>query len=316
MGKFASQRIKGIKSTMEACIFIDWGTTNARSYLIEDGGAIRNCRHTDLGILNVRVQGFPRALQELTADWLDADGNRLPVFMSGMIGSRQGWAEAPYAHCPATPADLAASVMAVPDIENVWIVPGVCLPPDGPRRDVMRGEEVQIFGALEITGRETATLCLPGTHSKWARAEGGKLVDFATAMTGEVFQVMRMHSILGKLMSDGTVHQSKAFARGLDASGTDGGLLNHLFRVRADGLFGITADDEQASYLSGMLIGHEIRDLADTYPADSDDVLLVGSSSLAKIYEEAFSHLEVPFQTIDSEKATINGLTSIWNSRH
>lgn len=315
MDKFTSQRTRGIKSTMEACIFIDWGTTNARSYWIESGGAIRESRHSDLGILSVGERGFPSALQELTTDWLDTDGNRPPVLMSGMIGSRQGWAEAPYAHCPATPADLAASVMAVPDIENVWIVPGVCLPPDGPRRDVMRGEEVQIFGALEITGRETATLCLPGTHSKWARAENGKLTAFATAMTGEVFEVMRVHSILGALMSDDTAHQSEAFARGLDASGTDGGLLNHLFRVRADGLFGITTDDAQASYLSGTLIGHEIRDLSDTYPADGDGVLLVGSSGLAKIYEEAFTHLRVPFQTIDGEKATIKGLTSIWTSR-
>lgn len=315
MGKLATKRIRGNKTTMEACIFIDWGTTNARSYWIESGGAIRESRHTDLGILNVGDHGFLGALQELTVGWLNADGNRPPVLMSGMIGSRQGWAEAPYAHCPAAPTDLADSVMAVPDIENVWIVPGVCLEPDGERRDVMRGEEVQIFGALEITGRETATLCLPGTHSKWARAEGGKLKDFATAMTGEVFQVMRTHSILGALMSDDTAHHSDAFVHGIDASGTDGGLLNHLFRVRADGLFGITANDAQASYLSGLLIGHEIRDLADTYRADGGGVLLVGSSGLAKIYEEALTHLGVPFQTIDGEKATIKGLTSIWTAR-
>ncbi len=299
---------------MEECIFIDWGTTNARSHWIAKNGAVRASRQSHLGIRNTGDLGFVGAFNTLVADWVDSSGKRPPVLMSGMIGSRQGWIEAPYAHCPVAIDDLAARIIPVPDVPNAWIVPGVCLPPDGPNRDVMRGEEVQIFGTLELTGLETATLCLPGTHSKWARVEDGKLTDFATAMTGEVYQVMRSHSILGALIRNDTEHHAEAFARGLNASGLRGGLLNHLFSVRADGLFGVTPEDQQASYLSGLLIGHEIRALVDTYPADGDGVLLVASTGLANAYGAALKLIEIPFQTIDGEKASIKGLQSIWST--
>ena len=299
---------------MEDCIFIDWGTTNARSYWVDGDGGVRDSRQSDLGILNLGDLGVTGAFDVLTSGWIDAKGARPPVLMSGMIGSRQGWTEAAYAPCPAALTDLAAKVMAVPEVDDVWIVPGVCLSPDGPRRDVIRGEEVQIFGALEVTGRASTTLCLPGTHSKWARVEDARLVDFATAMTGEVFHVMRAHSILGALLSADADHDAGAFAKGLGISATEGGLLNHLFSVRAEGLFGVMAQGELSSYLSGLLLGHEIRDMAAAYPADGAGVLLVGSSGLVAIYGEAFEFLGIPFQTLDGEKATISGLISLWSS--
>ena len=256
--------------------------------MVDCQGTVLEMRQDNHGILNIENDAFAAALYPFIAGWRNEENDRLPVLMSGMIGSRQGWIEAPYVSSPASPADLAASVIAVPDTENVWIVPGVCLDPEGERRDVIRGEEVQVIGALDQTGRTSAVLCLPGTHSKWVHAGDGYLLDFATAMTGEVFKVMCEYSILGTLMRHGADHDAEAFVYGLDAAAEPGGLLNHMFRLRADGLFGVTSEDQQASYLSGLLI---------------------------KTYSEALGHMDIPFQTINGHDAAVRGLNAVWASR-
>ena len=180
--------------------------------MVDCRGTVLETRQDNQGILNIENDAFAATLYPFIVGWRNEENDRPPVLMSGMIGSRQGWIEAPYVSSPASPADLAASVMAVPDTENVWIVPGVCLDPEGERRDVIRGEEVQVIGALDQTGRSSAVLCLPGTHSKWVHARDGYLLDFATAMTGEVFKVMCEYSILGTLMRHGADHDADAFA--------------------------------------------------------------------------------------------------------
>jgi len=294
-----------------ALIAIDWGTTNRRGYLLDGSGNIQESLEDTLGILAVLAAGFEDALESFVAKWRHADGSRPPVLMSGMVGSRQGWIEAPYALCPARAGDLAASVMRVPTLEDTWIVPGICLNDD--RRDVMRGEEVQIFGALELTSRTSATICLPGTHSKWAQVEDARLIDFATAMTGEMFEIMCTHSILNALMNKDAAHDGDAFRRGLEKSASTGGLLNHMFSVRADGLFGVTGAEQQSSYLSGVLIGNEIRELAGAFHQTAEPVLLVGAVGLARIYNTAFDYLGIACESVDGELATVKGLAAIWS---
>lgn len=291
-------------------IAIDWGTTNRRGYLLDDKGDIKESLEDNLGIFAVGIAGFEDALEAFVANWRRSDGSRPPILMSGMIGSRQGWIEAPYALCPTRADNLATSVMRLPTIEDTWIVPGVCL--NGERRDVMRGEEVQIFGALTLTERVSTTICLPGTHSKWARVEENKLTDFATAMTGEMYQIMRTHSILGALMNVDAAHDNDSFLRGLDMSRTPGGLLNHMFSVRADGLFGVIDADHQSSYLSGLLIGSEIVELGGHFWNSDEPVLLVGTTVLARIYGTAFDYLTIPYEAVDGQSATIKGLAEIW----
>lgn len=296
-------------------IFIDWGTSNARAYRVNGAGEVVDRRITGLGIRNLGELGFRGAFDRLTDGWEVAAGARLPVLMSGMIGSRQGWVEAEYAPCPAGLAELAARLAPVPGVDRAWIVPGVCLPPEGGRRDVIRGEEVQVFGALATRGTGNANLCLPGTHSKWVRVRDGRLVDFATAMTGEVFDVMSRHSILGALMRSAEF-DAGPFAAGLDRSAEARGLLNHLFSVRAEGLFGAVRPEGLRSYLSGILIGHEIRGLAGAPGADDADggeLLLVGASGLADIYARALEHLGLAHRVVDAEAATIRGLGAVWS---
>jgi len=293
-------------------VVIDWGTTNARAYALAappgETGAIVEARAAPLGILNVEDGHFDAAFEELVGGWREEPD--IPVLMSGMIGSRQGWIEAPYAACPAGPAAVATALTPVPGKANVFIVPGVSLSNDG-RHDVMRGEEVQCFGAVALTGERDAVICLPGTHSKWVAMADGAIARFATSMTGETYAVMRRHSILGALMT-GTDAEAPgaAFGTGLTRSGEAGGLLNHLFSVRADGLFEAVPSDGLADYLSGILIGHEVRAMTGMF-APSGPVLLIGGGALTARYQAAFGHLGLAVRAVDAEQATVAGLSAV-----
>lgn len=284
-----------------ALIGIDWGTTSLRAWLIAADGTVLDTRRRDLGILRVAGGDFPAAFAASVGDW-HALG--LPVLMSGMIGSRQGWAEAPYVPCPADTASLAAHLLALPGMERAWIVPGLSLT-EGARRDVMRGEETQIAGAV---GDGSAMVVLPGTHSKWVDVAGGRITGFATFMTGELFDVLAKHSILGRLMTGETASED-GFRRGLDATREgDAGLSGALFSVRTLGLFGDVPAEALRDYLSGLLIGHELREALARFPAR--EVLLIGAPNLARRYETALRSFGVGVRSAD-ENAAMQGLLGI-----
>lgn len=205
-----------------------------------------------------------------------------------MVGSRQGWIEAPYVPCPADVDALAAGLVrhAAPRAGDVWFVPGVHWS-DAHAIDVMRGEEVQIVGALAERGLDGAVLCLPGTHSKWATVTHGAITRFRTYMTGELFGVLRQHSILGRLMHD-DVDDDAAFDQGVARAQEPGGLTHHLFSARTAGLFGRIADPSLAAYLSGLVIGDEIANAVATVPGDMT-LLLVGAAGLCARYARALA---------------------------
>lgn len=295
--------------TDPTAILIDWGTTNFRAWLSDAEGKAMGRREAPCGIMQVPSGGFPQALEKELGDWRAAHPG-LPVLMSGMVGSKQGWAEAPYAPCPAGIVDLARAVMPVPGADDVHIVPGVCYQaPDG-RHDVMRGEEVQIFGALDAGADGRQVFCLPGTHSKWAAVEDGRVVWFATAMTGEVWAVMSQHSILGRLMEDGGPPDIDAFRKGLALSSEPGGMLNHLFAVRAEGLFGAVPGKGLRSYLSGILIGHEVRAML-PLAVPSGPVTLIGRPDMNEFYAIAIDALGPKTRSVTAEDATMKGLSLI-----
>ena len=253
-------------------IAVDWGTTGFRAFRLR-GAEVVDRYAGPHGILQVPPGGFANTLHAAIAPWL-ADGETR-VLMSGMVGSRQGWQEAPYLPCPAGTAELAAALVPVPfEGAQVLLVPGLSI--EGEVPEVMRGEEVQIVGALAQMGRD-AVACLPGSHSKWARIAGGRIEGFTTHLTGEAFAALRDHTILGRLIQPGAVPDLDAFARGVGRSADPGGLLYHLFGVRTLGLFGRLADAE--SYLSGLLIGHEVRAAAPPGP-----VHLIGAPALCALY--------------------------------
>ncbi len=284
-----------------ALIGIDWGTTALRAWKIAADGAVLDARRADLGILRVPGGDFAAAFAQVVGDWHELG---LPTLMSGMIGSRQGWVEAPYVQCPADSAALAGQLAAVPGIERVWIVPGLSLK-DGERRDVMRGEETQIAGAV---GDGSALVVLPGTHSKWVTVVDGGVVDFATFMTGELFDVLVRHSILGRLM-EGNAGDDTGFVRGVTAARDGaGGLSAALFSVRTLGLFGDMPAEALSDYLSGLLIGHELREALSRFSARH--LLVIGSSGLLRRYHTALDLYGIEAQSAD-ENAAVKGLVAI-----
>jgi 2-dehydro-3-deoxygalactonokinase len=295
-----------------ALIGLDWGTSSLRAYRVAADGRALERREAARGILAVPEGRFADALAEVAGDWLAAEP-RTPVLAAGMIGSRQGWREAPYADCPAGPEELARGLIGVegPGGRPVRIAPGLLARDPTGVPDVMRGEETQILGELAAGGARDGRFVLPGTHSKWAEVRDGRIAGFATYMTGEVFDVMRRHSILGRLMREGAApHDDDAFRRGLDKGagpGAKGVLLHDLFGTRTLGLAGDLPDAALASYLSGLLIGAEIAAGREGAGADGP-VTVIGSGALTALYLNAARHLGVAARPAGSPDCVVAGL--------
>jgi 2-dehydro-3-deoxygalactonokinase len=288
----------------QGIIAADWGTTNLRAFRVDRDGRVVDRRMAELGILNVADGQFDKAFDDTLGDWLAAAPG-VPVLLSGMIGSRQGWREAPYVDCPAGADEIARRAVAL-DHRPVWLVPGLAARDATGTPDVIRGEETQILGAVEPGDRGRRLYCLPGTHAKWARVEGGRVLGFRTAMTGEVFALMTRHGILGRLMR-GEGFDQAGFERGLARAEEPGGLLHHLFGARTLGLFEELPAAALASYLSGVLIGHDVRHgLIDV--DDRASVALVGDPALAERYALALDRHDRTVAVIDGAAAAARGL--------
>ncbi len=275
-------------------IGVDWGTTSWRGYLIDGAGKVLEQASSGRGILNVADGAFEATLMEGIGGWLAAHG-ALPVLLSGMIGSRQGWREAPYIACPAGLVAIGQGLMRIDQGQAgrgpLAIVPGLSIETQG-MPDVMRGEETQIIGALKGKADGAGVFVLPGTHSKWVRVEGGRIAHFSTYMTGEVFGALKGHTILGRLMTDAVVDDAAAFIAGVAAGAREGGpgaLLNRMFAARTLGLFDRLGGGEIAGYLSGLVIGAEISDGA----RSGETVTLIGNDALVGRYALAADSLGI-----------------------
>ena len=288
-------------------IGLDWGTTSLRAYRLDQAGAVLDKRESKSGILSVKPGGFPDELGKIAGDWLEA-GEKL-VVISGMAGSKQGWAEAPYLACPASVAEIARATLPVPfPATRVRLVPGLKARDADGVPEVMRGEETQILGVLDRLPEQEVTLCLPGSHSKWVRVRGGQILDFSTHMTGEVFAALSAHTILARSLHRGAAHHAGAFARGLDRARQGGGLLHQLFGLRSLSLFDAMPQMEAASYLSGLLIGHEVASALEAGVAPP--VHIIGAAALTQRYSAALAAFGVP-SVAEEEDAAAAGLFRI-----
>ena len=281
-------------------IAVDWGTTNRRGYRVDATGAVVETEHDDRGILAIEADGFAQeaaTLRERLGQW--------PMLMAGMVGSDRGWMAVPYASCPATIDDLArATAWIVPG--EVAIVPGVSDTADG-RADVMRGEEVQLLGAVAAgMVPPDALLCQPGTHCKWARMEAGALAGFTTTMTGEVFALLGRHSLLAPQLRDPVVADAE-FMAGVE-QGRQGDLLAALFSVRAAAVLE-TSVARGASFVSGLLIG---ADVAARPGIAGRDVHLLAEPALGALYGAAIGICGGRAIPVDSHAAFVAGMTAIW----
>jgi 2-dehydro-3-deoxygalactonokinase len=279
--------------TPTALIAVDWGTTSARAYRMSARGAVLATHAAPLGILHIHEGHFADALAQLVAGWPD---ERAPRLACGMIGSRQGWVEAPYVPCPARLADLAERIVQAPG-GALAVVPGASTRDTYGIPDVMRGEETQIVGGV-AEEEERVLVAMPGTHSKWACVEAGRLVDFMTFMTGEMWQLLLTHSILGRLATAPAAGAGigTGFAKGVARGLGPGNLAHDAFGARTLVLAGELEGHEVADWLSGVMIGREVRNArtwAQRHGYDGARVRLIGEDALVARYEQALRQADI-----------------------
>ncbi|MDQ7247512.1 2-dehydro-3-deoxygalactonokinase [Dongia sedimenti] len=293
-----------------SAILADWGTTNRRAWAVDRDGNVLDQRKDDQGLLGVKDRAFEASFRGFIGDWLKAATPAAPIVMAGMVGSKLGWREAPYVAAPARFGQLAEHLVALPDVDGhpIRIAPGFSAREDG-RPDVMRGEECQLYG-LWLSARADRLCVLPGTHSKWAGIRNGGLDGFRTYMTGELFSQLCGSGTLAQLMQPDAPHDAAAFQRGLSVSegASAGALLNRLFSVRSLGLFGELPGEALASYLSGLLIGAELRDA--TVGLDGS-VAVIGSSRMNGLYVSGLSAIGVEAEPIDGDPLLRTALLAI-----
>jgi 2-dehydro-3-deoxygalactonokinase len=289
-------------------IAADWGTSNLRVWGLDRSGQIRAEASSARGMGQLDRAGFEPALLELIGDWLPSD-RQTPVIACGMVGARQGWIEVPYRQVPCTP--VALDQVGRPETRDprltVMIIGGLAqLAP----ADVMRGEETQIAGLLLDKPGFDGVLCLPGTHTKWVRVQGGRIVAFHSVMTGELFALLAQQSVLRhSLAGDGW--DAAEFARTASATVADpAGFVGRLFSVRAEALVGGLAPAGARARLSGLLIGAELA-ATQAYWQDTE-VTLVGNGALAAHYAEALRVLGRAPEMADATLVTLAGLRSAW----
>lgn len=272
-----------------ALLALDWGKTRASAYLLSPAGGIIETRSAAIGIQRIEGKRFLEALQALCGAWLSLYP-QIPVIASGMLGSREGLRETAFASTPTNPAGLASKSVRIDDLAGrpFALIPGICDSQLGSPPDVIRGMETKILGVLESTGERNGIFVLPGTHCKWVKVKDGMIDSFRTYMTGELFSILRDHSILGRLNLYEKKVTPAGFLQGVHNAHEQGGNLTHLlFSVRTLGLTGQVTPEDLPGYLSGLLIGDEVAD--GLRWARGAMLTLIGSSELTQLYRRAFA---------------------------
>lgn len=284
-------------------IAIDWGTSNFRAWLMA-GDDVLDKRNASYGLLHVEPRQFDATLKMLLGEWI-AEGTPM-VAMAGMVGSQQGWYEVDYCSLPASADSLLAHSKSFMTSwgSKAWIFPGLRKSPSGDMPDVMRGEEVQLLGLSLLEDIDNFHAILPGTHSKHARMQQRQIVDFSTYMTGELFQVLISHSLLGRGLPDAAADDS-AFLLGVEASRRHAALSQLLFSTRTLRLSGELSAESVSDYLSGLLIGLE-------FSTDNiSPVWLVGSAALTRRYQMAANAFGIQTRCVEGDRCFIAGMQSL-----
>jgi 2-dehydro-3-deoxygalactonokinase len=295
-----------LDASLLAC---DWGTTHLRAWVVDPAGRVLRRKTFPFGV--ARLTRGEAAVKFKTEVRPALDASRLPALLCGMVGSTLGWTTVPYCRCPAGLPEIAAGTAQVESNPPTWIVPGLVGPGVESGPDVMRGEETQVLGwifadATRANGHHG--LCHPGTHSKWVRVKNGSIVSFVTAMTGELFDVLRRHSVL---RDDAPPDDESSFDEGVAAAGDGNGLAYRLFTTRSRAVTG-DAPRSTTSYLSGLLVGAEVASLPCVFEFDpARPIALLGNPQLCRWYERAMARAGIRTTFFDGEDAVILGLLEI-----
>lgn len=300
-------------SKFPAFIGIDWGTSNARFLLIDNEGFVVE-RRGGAGIGQINgTEAIEQVCFDKIGDWLEQFPN-VPVLMAGMVGSNIGWHTTDYVATPANIDGLRDKLHKFQARQTpFFIVPGLSTTRNDHLPDVMRGEEIQIFGAIS---NEEALVCLPGTHSKWAKVSENSVTGFHTALTGELLDLVGRHSILLNPKRPVAAVADDEFIKGVKIARHDiAGLESLLFTVRSRQISSDLHAEDADNYVAGLAIGSEIKSAMALYGADGSygsQVKLIGSPELASLYEAALKVFNVKSQTIDGKDASVNGLCRLY----
>jgi 2-dehydro-3-deoxygalactonokinase len=283
-------------------IAVDWGTTNMRLWAMAADGSVLAERFSERGMGTLTPEAYEETLLA-TTEGLLPEGRTLPVVICGMAGARQGWREAPYAEVPCPPVGTGAVEVPTRDARlAVRILPGLS---QRDPADVMRGEETQIAGFLESRPGFAGTICLPGTHTKWANVAQGRVLAFRTFMTGEIFGLLSTASVLRHSMSEGW--DADAFAAGLSsARAAPEAVPASFFALRAGALLdGLTPAAARAR-LSGLLIGAELAGIRSTLTGGT--VAIIGPEALSELYAQSLASEGAEAELTEVAGVTLAGL--------
>lgn len=285
-------------------LILDWGTTNFRAFAMSADHELLATQEHPMGILQVEDGKFAESLESILHGWL-SNYRQLPVYMAGMVGSLKGWFNVAYAATPVGSAGLSekAHRFNLPWGPEAIIMPGVSHEYDGDKYDVIRGEEVQALGLAKIIDSENYQAILPGTHSKHLTFKQGKLWSFASFLTGELYSVISNHMLLGRDLPK-PCGDEKAFVKGVQ-DGQSGPFSSRIFLAWTNRLFEKLSKEQIPDYLSGLLIGFELREL------QSEEVFIVGGDTLAKLYKTAATSLGIKAITADGNECFLAGMTQL-----
>jgi 2-dehydro-3-deoxygalactonokinase len=293
----------------------DWGTTHLRLHLCDEGGAVLDSLSGPGAA--AAVGRFAEVFDDLTGRWRNSYG-ALPAALCGMVGSNIGWAQAPYVACPTRLEKIARDCVTTHG-GLVRIIPGLSCRNRFNAPDFLRGEETQILGALQLDQRlhqGRHLLCLPGTHTKWVGLEEGIVGNFLTAPTGELFNLLREHSVLVRGTSGaGAGVDGGAFAAGLAHFNEfpQAQILHRLFECRSRLLSGELSSTSVSSFLSGLLIASDVAGTQQLMPGAFTDgkVRLVGSPELTALYAAGLAARGHGAQEVDGAAASLAGLRHV-----
>ncbi len=286
-------------------IAVDWGTSNMRAWAMSASGTVLAEARSDKGMGELARDAFEPELLRIVGDWINGPTT---VITCGMVGSRQGWVEAPYSAvpCPALPEGFARASAQHPDLQ-VFVIPGI---KQASPADVMRGEETQIAGFLARNKGWDGVICLPGTHTKWVHVSTNEVVSFQTFMTGELFATISEHTVLRhSIAAEGW--NDDAFTNAVaDAMARPERLAARLFSLRADGLLNDLSGAAARARLSGLLIGAELA-AAKPYWL-GQQIAVIGAGGLSKLYVDALAAQHAPATQVQGDAITIAGLTAAY----
>ena len=292
---------------------VNWGSTNFRAYLFDGAGTLLDDYAGPAGVTRLDRAGMGAQIAELAARW----PSHGPIYASGMITSNIGWLEIPYVEAPAGIAELVAGARTVPiGPADVTLIPGIaCRRAADGAPDILRGEDIELAGfaaAVEATGY----VALPGTHTKWVRLEAGRVAEFSTAMSGEIYDRLTTLGLLASVV-EGEAAEGEALDAGL-ALGRDRrlGLGTLLFGVRARVIRGELARGDAASFTRGILIGSEIADALALYPGIAGGTVpLIGAEPACRLYTAALRRFDIAGVPLDLTETCVQGFRALHGYR-